>query len=211
MPSPSVIGLPCRKRLCGHDEQLLLSQGGPVALGVLDQLVGFRYPDRAAAALQPIVEEDAGRLAALPCPGSVAEKPAPPEADGVRMVVACGGDGVEAFIDGPAAGEVPGMGLARIDDAFDLGVGEQALGHDALGEMRPVAGLRGPDRRHGRRLDELGRMRRRALDADGLDAVGLIEAVAELPRCSLRLDARIGDLDHRFGGRGVRRHRCGAR
>ena len=60
----------------------------PVALGVLDQRVGFRDPDGAAAALQPIVEEDAGDLPALAGAGAVAEKPAAAEADGVRRVLA---------------------------------------------------------------------------------------------------------------------------
>ena len=165
-----------------HDEQLLLSQRGPVALGVLDQLVGLGDPERAAAALEPVVEQDARGLAALPRPGAVAQEPAAPKRDGVRVVVARGGHGIEALIDRPASGEMPGMGLARVDDALDLGVGEQAFGDDALGQMRPVAGLGRPHRRHGGRLHELGWMRLGALDADGLDLVGLVEAVAELPR-----------------------------
>src|SRR3712207_6398483 len=34
----------------------------PVAFGILDQLVGFGYPQRAAAALEPVVENDRGHL-----------------------------------------------------------------------------------------------------------------------------------------------------
>ena len=66
-----------------RDQEPLLAERRPVALGVLDQLVGLRDPDGAAAALQPIVEDDAGDLAALAGAGAVAEKPAAAEADGV--------------------------------------------------------------------------------------------------------------------------------
>src|SRR5579871_3500876 len=48
-----------------RDLQTLLSERRPVALGVLDQLVGLRDPESAAAALEPVVEHDAGDLAAL--------------------------------------------------------------------------------------------------------------------------------------------------
>ncbi len=71
-------------------QQPLLPERGPIALGVLDQLVGFRHPDRAAAALQPVVEQDAGDLAALTGAGAVAEKPAAAEADGVFSIVGRG-------------------------------------------------------------------------------------------------------------------------
>ena len=59
----------------------------PVALGVLDQLVGLADPDRAAAALQPVVEQDAGDLTALARAGAVAEKPAAPELHGILGIV----------------------------------------------------------------------------------------------------------------------------
>ena len=42
------------------------AQGRPVALGVLDQLVGRRQPERLAAPLQPAVENDPGDLPPLP-------------------------------------------------------------------------------------------------------------------------------------------------
>src|SRR6266481_9043861 len=61
---------------------ILAADCGPVALGVLDQLVGLRDPHRTAAALEPVVEDDAGDLAALAGAGAVAEKPAAPEAHG---------------------------------------------------------------------------------------------------------------------------------
>ena len=111
-----------------RDQQPLLAERRPVALGVLDQLVGFRDPDRAAAALEPIVEQDAGDLAALAGAGAVAEEPAAAEAHGVLGVVRRGRDDIEGLVDGPRSGEISAMGFARIDDAFELGVGQQAVG-----------------------------------------------------------------------------------
>ena len=63
-----------------HEVGAVAAERGPVALGILDQLVGFRDPQRAAAALEPVVEDDRGDLAALAGAGAVAEKPAAPEA-----------------------------------------------------------------------------------------------------------------------------------
>ena len=51
----------------------------PVALGGLDQFIGLRDPQSAAAAFEPVVENDGGDLAALAGAGAVAEKPAAPE------------------------------------------------------------------------------------------------------------------------------------
>src|SRR6267142_5247794 len=42
-----------------RDQQPLHPERGPVALRILDQLVGFADPDRASAALEPVVEQDA--------------------------------------------------------------------------------------------------------------------------------------------------------
>jgi hypothetical protein len=84
-----------------RDQQPLLTQRRPIALGVLNQLVGFGDPHRAPAALQPVVEEDPGDLAALAGTGAIAEKPTSAEADGrVRVVGRCGND-VESLIDDP--------------------------------------------------------------------------------------------------------------
>ena len=44
----------------GRDEQPLLAERRPVALRVLEQLVALRDPDRLAAALAPVVEQDTG-------------------------------------------------------------------------------------------------------------------------------------------------------
>ena len=101
MPWSRRIGVPCRKRASGVIEKPFLAERRPVALGVLDQLVGLRDPDRATAALQPVVEQDAGDLAALAGAGAVAEKPAAAEADGVLRIVRRGRDDIEGLIDGP--------------------------------------------------------------------------------------------------------------
>ena len=84
-----------------RDEQALLAERRPVALGVLDQLVGLRDPDGAAAALEPVVEQDAGDLAALAGAGAVAQHPAAPEADGALCAVGRGRDRVEGRVHGP--------------------------------------------------------------------------------------------------------------
>ena len=84
-----------------RDEQAFLAERRPVALGVLDQLVGFRHPHRLAAAFEPIVEQDAGDLAALAGPGAVAEKPAAAEPHRILRAIGRGGDGIEGLVHGP--------------------------------------------------------------------------------------------------------------
>ena len=84
-----------------RDEKPLRSEGRPVALGVLDQLVGLADPHRAAAALQPIVEQDAGDLAALARAGAVSQKPATPELYGIVRIVARRADEVIGLVNGP--------------------------------------------------------------------------------------------------------------
>ena len=106
--------MPCRKRRERHDEQLLLAERRPVALGVLEQRVGLGDPERAAPALQPVVEDDAGDLPALAGAGAVAEEPAAAEADGVWVTFGSGGDRSRRFSSTrPGAGEMRGMRLAR--------------------------------------------------------------------------------------------------
>ncbi len=48
-----------------RNQEPLHAKRGPVALRILDQLVGLADPDRAPAALEPVVEQDAGDLASL--------------------------------------------------------------------------------------------------------------------------------------------------
>ena len=82
-------------------QQALHAKRRPVALCILDQLVGLRHPDGAAAALQPVVEQDARDLAALAGAGAIAQEPATAKADGVLGVVVRGRDEVERLIHHP--------------------------------------------------------------------------------------------------------------
>ena len=72
--------------LWGHQEPFL-AQRRPIALGVLDQLVGLADPNRATTAFEPIVEQYPRDLAALARPRAVAQKPAASKADGVRGII----------------------------------------------------------------------------------------------------------------------------
>lgn len=121
------------------DEQRLLLQCPPVALRVLQQLVGLRYPDRALAALEPVVEHNARNLATFASAGAVAEEPAFAEAHSIVAVVRCGFDLVAGRIDGPMPCEMAGMSFARIDHRLELGIGEQAQFDQTSGEMWDVA------------------------------------------------------------------------
>src|SRR5215813_11105151 len=118
-----------------RDQQALLSERRPVALGVLNQLVGFRHPQGASAALEPVVEQDAGDLAALAGAGAVAEKPAAAEADGILSLIRGSGNNIERIVDAPRAGEISAMRFASVDDAFELGIGEQAVGNEIGRQM----------------------------------------------------------------------------
>ena len=126
-----------------HDVGAVAADRRPVALGILDQFVGFRDPDRAAAALEPVVEDDRGDLAALAGAGAVAEKPAAPEAHGIRGIGGCGRDEIVGFVDGVGAGEMAGMSFAGIDHALELRVGQDAGRQQPRRQMRPVAGRGG--------------------------------------------------------------------
>ena len=142
---------------------LAAAERAPVAPCVLDQLVGLRQPERAPAAAQPVVEHDGGDLAALAGAGAVAEHPAAPEAHrgGQHLAVVgdIGGAGTAAIVavvlraalhglpartDAVVRGEMAGVGLARKDDAFELGVRQEPVRHHAFGQHRPVG-------RHGMR------------------------------------------------------------
>ena len=72
------------------DVALAAADRGPVAAGVLEQLVGGGQPQRPAAAAQPVVEDDGGDLAALAAAGAVAQHPAAPETHrrGQRFAIA---------------------------------------------------------------------------------------------------------------------------
>ena len=130
--------MPWRKRESGVTSSRSMPSADQSRWASSISLSDLRDPDRAAAALQPVVEQDAGDLAALAGAGAVAEKPAAAEADGVLGVVARGGDEVEGLVDRPGAGEEAGMRLAGIDDAFELGVRQQAVGDEVRRQVRPI-------------------------------------------------------------------------
>ena len=71
------------------------------------------------------------------------------------------------------------MRLARIDDAFELGIGQQPVGDDGRRQMRAIGRLRRRDRRHRRRLHETRRVRLRARNADRLQRIALVERFAD--------------------------------
>src|SRR3546814_13223955 len=104
---------------------------------LLDQLVGLGDPERPAAALEPVVEDDAGDLAALARPGAVAQEPTAPEAQGVHGFRHDRIHRVEGLVHRVMPGEEARMGLAGVDQAFELGVGEDAGGHQPLEEGGP--------------------------------------------------------------------------
>ncbi len=89
----------------------------------VEQLVGLGDPDCLAAVLEPVIEDDAGRLAALAGAGPIAEHEATAEADRVRGIVRRGGDEIAGLVHGPGPGEIFAMRLAGIDDRLELGVG----------------------------------------------------------------------------------------
>ena len=102
------------------------------------------------------------------------------------------------------------MGFAGLDDAFQLGVGQQALGNHLGGQMRPVARLGRRHRRHGGRLHQPGRMRQRARNADRLQRIALIQRLGDA--AGLRgspIDRLVGEFD--AAGRNRRSGRKGSR
>jgi hypothetical protein len=166
----------------GNDVGAVAADRRPVALGVLDQLVGFGDPESAAAALEPVVEDDAGDLAALAGAGAVAEEPAAAETHRVRGIGRCGHDDVERLVDRIGAGQMIAVRLAGIDDALELGVGEDPRRKQARRQVRLVGRMQGRHRGHGDRLHQPGRMRSGVRDPDRLQPIALVEAGRETAR-----------------------------
>ena len=169
----------------GDDVVFVSADGAPVAPRVLKQLVDCESQRGALSAPQPLVEDDGGHLPALAAAGAVAQHPAAPEADriGQRFV------GIEPIrlssseagaassllsslsastrftVSQPApmryfGGEMTLVRLAGEDHALELGVGQQPLGHHALGQQWVVGRHGVRHRSHGARLHQ----RRRVLD-----------------------------------------------
>ena len=135
----SQCGVGCKQNALGEGDRSTLAEARkrddvgavtadrrPVALGILDQLVGFRDPDGLAAAPEPVVEDDCGDLAALAGAGAVAEKPAAAEANSILRVGRCGRNQVIGLVDRVRAGEMRRMCFAGLDNTFELCVGEDA-------------------------------------------------------------------------------------
>ena len=95
------------------------------------------------------------------------------------------------------------MSLAGIDDAFELGVRQHAVGDEVRRQMRPIGRLRRRNRGHRRRLHEPGRMRLRAGNTDRLQSVFFIKRIREARALRRRpVDSLIGELHRlRFGER----------
>ena len=166
------------------------AERGPVAACVLDELVGLGQPERPALAAQPAVQDHRGNLAALARAGAVAQHPALAELHGRgKGFAVLGSDGgmgcripvVVAALDGFPAGadaercsEMAGVGLARKDDALELGVGQQAVGHRASGQHRTVGGRGVGHRGHGARLHQRGWVSSRTRNCDGVRTPGFV-------------------------------------
>ena len=89
------------KASAGHDEEALLAERRPIALRVLDQLVGFRDPEGAPPALERVVEQNAGDLAVLAGACAVAQELAAAKADGILSVIGCRRHDIEGVINRP--------------------------------------------------------------------------------------------------------------
>ncbi len=182
------------------DEQPLLPQRRPVALGVLDQGVGLGDPERAAAALEPVVEDHARDLAALARAGAVTEHEPAPEAHRALGVVGRGRDHVEGGVHRPRAREDPGVRLAGEDHRLELSVGQQTGRDQACRQVWPVGRRGRAHAGHRGRLDQRGGMRSGARHAQGLEREGLVEGVVQAcGRLRRGRDQLVAEL-HRVGG-----------
>ena len=191
----------------GDDVLPAAPEGGPVAPRVLDQLVALGQPQGAFAPAQPVVEDDAGGLAALAAAGAVAEHPAPAEAYRRRQRPAAGvvlsagllfpvlwnrRDVLPIGLDAVFGGEAAGVGFAGEDEAFDLGVGQRPPGDQPCGQHGPV-GRRGVGHgRHGGGLDQGRRMGVGAADPHRVGPPGFVDRVAGRRR--IRGAGLVGDL-----------------
>ena len=174
-----------------------------------------------------MVEHDGGDLAALAGAGAVAEHPAAPEAHRGGQHLAVVGDiggagsvaivavvlraalhGLPAGTDAVVGGEMAGVGFARKHDAFELGVGQEPVGHHAFGQHRPVGrhGMR--HRGHGGGLHQRRGMSDRARHPRDARPPRFVGAGIRLRGRSVRngvggagLDDELGDRSPFVGGR----------
>lgn len=182
----------------GHDVGGGAAKGGPIALRVLDQLVGLRQPDGLAAALKPVVHDDAGDLAALAAAGAIPEEEALAHLEGGRIFGQRRDQRALLGIALVMALQELRVRFAGIDHGLKLGGGQEAIAHDGNRQGGPVGRNGRGDGRHGGRLDEHRHMGLRALDGDRLNLVVLIErgregGLARRPRA--REIGHLGDVD----------------
>ena len=94
------------------------------------------------------------------------------------------------------------MGVAGIDHALELRVGQDAGRQQPRRQMRPVGGTGRGNRRHGGRLHEFRRVRFRVRNADRLQRIAFVKAGGEA-RFARRPVAgfvgEFGDIRHRTG------------
>ena len=103
------------------------------------------------------------------------------------------------------------MGLARLDDALKLRVGQQAVADEGSRQMRAIAWLGRSDRGHRRRLHQLGRMSFCAGNLYRLQRVFLVERIGDVAAIdSFPVDRLIGEFDG-FGFYRCRRRRSASR
>ena len=219
MPSASVIGLPWRKRLCGTMSSFSCPSADQSRMASSSNLSLFEIQTARRRPFSQLSSRMPATCRPLPAPvPSPRNQPRRKRmaASLPAVVIAGGGDHIQALIDLPASGEMARVRLARVDDAFELGIRKQAVGDDARGKMRPVGRFGRLDGSHRRRLDEFRRMRPGAVDADGLDAVGFVDRVAgkSLPRtrsgdarCVGSIVGAVAELERRL--RRCRRKRRG--
>ena len=155
----------------GDHVVLASSEGGPVAAGVFQELVGLAEPQSALAAAEPAVEDDRRDLPPLAAARAVAQHPAAAEAyrrgqglavvreGGLALVVVAAAlDNLPAGADPVACREVALVGLARQDDALELRVRQETLRHDAVRQHGAVGRRRVRDGGHCRGLHQGCRM-----------------------------------------------------
>ena len=194
------------------DVGLTAADGGPVAAGVLDQLVGLRQPQCAPPALQPVPGDDGGHLPALAASGAVAQHPrlAEPYRGLLEVLAGVLLLGVSdrrrtrlaghVHADAPlpsAADQVPGrqvllVRLASQRDALELCGRQSALTEDGRRQRRLVLRRRMAHGRHRLRLHERGRVVEGIANADRLRPPGRVRSGV------VRLRARLLVVMHRL-------------
>src|SRR5713101_5243771 len=88
------------------------------------------------------------------------------------------------------------MRFTCVDDAFELGVGEQAIGSEVGWHMWPIGRLGRRHRRHGGGLHEPGRMSLRSGNTNRLKSVSFIKRIGDAAAFRrLPVDGLISELD----------------